>query len=132
MPAAQDAFIEWVTTECEDRHWSWNYASEKAGLARSSISAWVNREKRPGIKSCTAIAKLFNRPPEYVLYLTGHLPAPPEASGHDPNVAEIAYRIQRHSHPVRERLIASISSLIDMCDAVQEEIAKVRIIGEEE
>lgn len=114
MPAAPDAFIKWITAECESQHWSWNYASERAGLARGSISAWVNREKQPGIKSCKALAKLFRKPPEYILQLAGHLPAPANSV---PDAIETEYRLRQLSHPVRERYMPIIRSALESAEA---------------
>ncbi len=48
-----------------------------------------------------------------------------------PGVAEIAYRIQRRDHPLRERLIIQINALLDTTDAIEEEMSKVTIIGGE-
>ena len=114
MPTVPDAFIEWVTRECEDRHWSWNYASEKAGLARGSISAWANQEKLPGIKSCKAMAKLFHKPPEYILQLAGHLPEPANSA---PDVVEVNYRLRHLSQTVRERYMPIIRSALESAEA---------------
>ena len=122
MPTVPDAFIEWVTRECEDRHWSWNYASERAGLARGSISAWVNQEKRPGIKSCKALARLFRKRPVYVLQLAGHLPKP-VSTGVSPEALGIAYSIDELGHPLKESTLQICRDLI--------EAMKAKLEGEE-
>jgi len=124
MPTEANAFAEWIIEECEKRHWSWNYASERAGLARGAISAYVNREKRPGLKACTAFAKLFNKPPEYVLQLAGRLPKARAESNRSPQETEIEYRLQHLGHAVREQYFPIISAVLDAAEAAEGEIKK--------
>lgn len=130
MPVAPNGLIDWLIDELEQKNWSPNEASQKAGLSRNSLSTYINGTQ-PGLHACKALARLFNKPPEYVLYLAGHLPAPPGADAFAPDVAEIAYRIQLRDHPIRERLIDQINALLDTTDAIEEEMTKVRIIGDE-
>jgi len=122
MPATANAFTDWIIEECEKRHWSWNYASEQAGLARGAISAYVNHEKRPGLKACTAFARLFNKPPEYILQLAGRLPKPRRDENKPPQVAEIEYRLERLGHPIREQYLPIISAILDAAETAQGEI----------
>ena len=120
MPTEANAFAEWIIEECEKRHWSWNYASERAGLARGAISAYVNREKRPGLKACTAFAHLFNKPPEYVLQLAGRLPKKPAQAAKSPQVAQIEYRLRHVEHfsrEIQEQYLPILEAVFDAMEA---------------
>jgi len=113
MPIAPDELIEWLTEECKKRNLSWNEASIRAGLSRNSVSAYINGTQ-PGLYACKALAKLFRKPPEYILQLAGHLPAPANSV---PDAIETEYRLRQLSHPVRERYMPIIRSALESAEA---------------
>lgn len=98
-------------------------------LSRIESGKYVN----VGSEYLSAIALALKTSADYLMGLTDD-PRPLPVAMDNPipsDVAEIAYRIQRHDHPVRERLVAQMLALLDMCDAVEEQLAQVKIIGEE-
>ena len=113
MPIAPDRLIEWLIEECKQRNWTWNEASVNAGLSRNSISSYINGVQ-PGLLACKALAKLFRKPPEYVLQLAGHLPAPADS---DPNAVEVEYRLRRLNHSVREQYLPIIDAVLEAAEA---------------
>ncbi|MBM3155591.1 MAG: helix-turn-helix transcriptional regulator [Chloroflexi bacterium] len=121
MPIVPAEFTEFLIEECKQHHWSWNEASTKAGLSRNAISSYVNSQARPGLKACTAFARLFKKPPEYVLQLAGHLPKPRRDENKPPQVAEIEYRLEQLSHPIREQYLPIISAILDAAETAEGE-----------
>jgi len=133
---APEPVIELLLDVLERRNETPRAASLNAGLSHGTVSSFLNGV-RPGRESCLALSFYFGWDPNYLLVAAGHEPV--EAFGHGdldakklpPDLAELVYRVQRLSHPVRERLLDSITSLLDTCDAVEAEMAKVKVIGGE-
>jgi len=123
MPIAPDRLIQWIIQECEQRNWTWNEASIRAGLSRNSISAII-RGTQPGLKTCVALARVFNCPPEYVLQLAGHLPKTRAESNRSPQETEIEYRLHHLGHAIREQYLPIISAVLDAAEIAEGETEK--------
>jgi len=125
MPIVPAEFTEFLIEECKQHHWSWNEASTKAGLSRNAISSYVNSQARPGLKACTAFARLFKKPPEYVLQLAGHLPKPRPETAKTPEMAEIEYRLRRAEHfarEIQEQYLPILGAVFDAMETAAGEI----------
>ena len=75
----------WLMMECERRNLSWAEASRRVGVAPNTISGIMSGQ-RPGLEVCKALAGYFDRPPETVLRLAGHLPPIPDRNEIDPEL----------------------------------------------
>ena len=82
---ASQELIDWVNTQLEQKGISGTTASIGAGLNRGAISSIVNGSN-PGLEVCKALAGYFDRPPETVLRLAGHLPPIPDRNEIDPEL----------------------------------------------
>lgn len=90
----------WLMMECEQRNLSWSEASRRAGISSNSVSHIMNGQ-RPGLEVCKALALYFNKAPETVLRMAGHLPPIPLGSI-DPELRHKAEELQARWRRVRE------------------------------
>lgn len=118
----------------EDREWSQGQVAYKAKTTTTQISR-LEADQRPNASGAIVaeIARALGTSSDYLYGLTDDPRPLPMAQEYPipPDVAEIAYRIQHHDHTIRERLIAQINALLDTCDAIGEEMTRVKIVGEE-
>jgi transcriptional regulator with XRE-family HTH domain len=80
-----DKLQRWILAQLNRRNETPRSASRAAGLDHAAISRYL-AGTRPSIQSCQKLAAHFEAPASYVLYLAGHLEAPPEM---EPFLAQI-------------------------------------------
>lgn len=68
-----DRFWDWAEEELERRNLTWYAVERKAGLSSGAISKRVDMQ-RPTETTCSAIAQVFEIPPEPVFRRAGILP----------------------------------------------------------
>jgi len=111
----------------EDRELTPGQLAYKAGISRDYIYL-LEKERRPNVSGAiiAELARALNTSSDYLYGLTDDSrPLPLASSNPIPaDVKEVAYRIQQLSHPVRERLIHTIVSMIEMTEAVEEEMRR--------
>lgn len=69
-------FQRWLLREINERNLSMREASLKAGLDHGAISRFLDKTQ-PSLESCRKLAVFFDVPNGLVLFLAGHLEAPP-------------------------------------------------------
>jgi len=111
----------------EAKDWTQGQLAAYAHVNRSYLSL-IERGLRTNVGSdhLTKIAHALKTTIDYLVGLTDDpRPLPiAQSSPIPPDVAEVAYRIQHLSHPVREKLLESFASLLDTCDIVEKEMRK--------
>ena len=97
---------EWLKEECQARGLSWAEASRRAGVDKSTVSL-IMRGQRPGLRTCQALAQVFQTPTEHVLRLAGHLAATNTEVVLSVPVRELAVALQALAPAVREPLMVA-------------------------
>jgi transcriptional regulator with XRE-family HTH domain len=64
-------FSEWLQSELEQRGWKQSDLSKRSGINSGLLSRIINGERRPGVDTCTAIAKAFGMTDIQVLDIAG-------------------------------------------------------------
>jgi transcriptional regulator with XRE-family HTH domain len=74
MDKIPEEFLTWLNKNLEENNLSQSEASRRAGLNQNAISDIVNgRVREVSLRTCKALARLFNAPLEEVLRLAGHI-----------------------------------------------------------
>ncbi len=74
MDKIPEEFLTWLNKNLEANNLSQSEASRRAGLNQNAISDIVNgRVREVSLRTCKALARLFNTPLEEVLRLAGHI-----------------------------------------------------------
>jgi transcriptional regulator with XRE-family HTH domain len=74
MDKIPEEFLSWLNKNLEANNLSQSEASRRAGLNQNAISDIVNGKVREAsLRTCKALARLFNTPLEEVLRLAGHI-----------------------------------------------------------
>jgi transcriptional regulator with XRE-family HTH domain len=74
MEKIPEEFLTWLNKNLEANNLSQSEASRRAGLNQNAISDIVNgRVREVSLRTCKALAHLFNTPLEEVLRLAGHI-----------------------------------------------------------
>jgi transcriptional regulator with XRE-family HTH domain len=64
-------FREWLRKELNERGWSQSELARRGNVTPGAISAILTGNSNPGPKSCMAIARAFNIPPENIMRKAG-------------------------------------------------------------
>lgn len=124
-----------IVSAREGKGWTQGQLATYARVNRSYLSL-IERGVRTNVGSdhLTKIARTLNTTVDYLVGLSDDpRPLPLARSSPIPAaVAEVAYRIERHEHPIREGLINSINALLDACDSMEEEVTKAKVMGKRE
>jgi len=75
-----DKYGEWILQELQSRDWKQADLARAAHLDSAVISNLITGNRNPGIETCTAIARAFHYPPEFVFRIAGLLPKAAEPS----------------------------------------------------
>lgn len=115
-----EELIDWLNGQLARTNLSASEASERAGVARGTVSGILNG-RIPGLEVCKALARLFNVPAETVLRLAGHLRNPPDISLADEyRIGEFIDRFQRLPPEQQRRIMDAYLMLLDAQEAVSE------------
>lgn len=68
---SDDMLLDWIIDNMQARGWNQTDLARMSGLNTGAVSNLLNRKRRPGIKSCTAIAHAFRVHPSVVLKMAG-------------------------------------------------------------
>lgn len=71
-------FAEWLGARVSERGVGVNQLATYSGVGASTVSRWLSGRSTPEPPSCYKIAEYFNREPEEVLAVAGHLKRSPE------------------------------------------------------
>lgn len=68
-----ERFSQWLRDEMTRAGIDGAELSARLGMPAGTVSRWINGHRRPSSRSAEALARVLGRPPELVLFLTGHL-----------------------------------------------------------
>lgn len=89
-------FINWINRELEERGWSQQELSRRAGLSQSAISMVLNG-REPGWDFCEKIAGPLGKSTRAVMELAGKLERPPSVGDpHLDNLLDIAQNLDEN------------------------------------
>ena len=100
-------FNNWLKHELKFRNWNHAELSRQSGLTPSVLSLIFSGERKPGVKTCTQIARALCLPLADVFCVAGFLPATPEYKEH-------AYHAKMLLNQIEDTdLIAKVESYIE-------------------
>jgi transcriptional regulator with XRE-family HTH domain len=67
-------FGDWLKAELDVRQMSMSELARRIGTNPGTVSRWASDERKPDYKSCEAIARVLQHPPEVVLTEAGYTP----------------------------------------------------------
>ena len=109
---AQGDFASWLDTELQQRGWSQRELARRAGIAQTTVSQVISKQREPTFEFCVHVAHVLGRSPVSVLRQAGLL-SPIDESSRAKLEAAVEILVSLPNHEVRDLMVALVCAIAE-------------------